>query len=162
MGQVANQHPTNMTETEIELPANLDTEDAIEVLEAAGDTNDAKVVEAHKYEALTDAVTTLEGMMSDHLVEERGLAEETVEAMSFEAMSEEFKGDDGDFDAESLVQQPETEQPDEEIEALSDADVEKAEALFADYQTFGNEALKSDIQDKLGVSDWDTAQEVLE
>lgn len=152
-----------MTKTEIELPANLGTDDAVAVLEAAGNVDDPKVVAKHKYEALEEAVATLEDMMADHLTDERGLNEETVDAMSFEAMANEFRDENGEFSPEALVQQPETENVStDDTEALSDdADMQKAEALYADYQRFGNDRLKDDIQDALGVSDWDTAKEVL-
>ena len=164
-GDLASTH-FSMTETKIDLPSNLDTEEALTLIESAGNVDDPKIVEAHKYEALTEAVTTLEGMMADHLTDERGLNEDTVDAMSFEAMANEFRGEDGEFEPEALVQNPETENVDEEdTEALSeDADKAKAEALYNDYESMNRppEGLEDDITEALGVSDFDEAKEVLD
>jgi len=70
---------------------------------------------------------------------------------------------------EALVQEPETEEPepsdDEDAEALSeDADVDKAEALYSDYQMMSNppEGLETDIIEALGVENFETATEVLD
>jgi hypothetical protein len=147
------------------LSAAEDVEDATEALQSFADKEDPTVVENDNYEALNSRVDTLKDMMGERLVEDTGLKESTVESMSFEAMAKEFETDDGDFDAEALVQQPESGEPEADesgVEALSeDADKEKAEALYNDYQNFGNDRLKEDITEALGVSDFETAEEVL-
>jgi hypothetical protein len=133
--------------------------DRVESLAAA---DDPKIVEQDTYEALNNAVESLDDMMSTKLIEDTGLSENAVEAMSFEAKSAHFETDEGDFDAEALVQSPETGQPDEsETEALSeDADMDKAEALYADMNKFDVDH-KDTITEALGVDEWDTAKEVL-
>jgi hypothetical protein len=146
-----------------------ESEEAVVEALREGDYNNPKIVEEQTYEALESRVGSLESMMQEKLVEETGLSEDTVEAMPFEAMAKEFETEEGDFDAEALVQTPETESVDEEpedkTEALSeDADKEKAEALYADYQSLPNapSGLEDDIVEALGVEDFDKATEVLE
>jgi hypothetical protein len=139
----------------------------VEALKEYAATEQPTIVEQSEYESLNSRVEALENMMADRLVEDTGLREATVESMSFEAMAKEFETDDGDFDAEALVQNPETGEPSasEGAEALSDdADVDKAEALYNDYQMMTNppEGLEEDITEALGVSDFDDAIEVLD
>jgi len=89
--------------------------------------------------------------------------------MSFEAMASEFETEDGAFDAEALVQNPETGQAEtggsDGVESLGEnADMDKAEALYGDYQMMSNPpaGLEEDITEALGVSDFDDAIEVLD
>ena len=132
-----------------------------------GDHNEPKIVEEQTYEALESRVGSLEDMMEERLIEDSGLAKDTVKAMPFEAMAKEFETEEGDFDAEALVQAPETESVDEpeDTDALSDdADEEKAEALYTDYQSLPNapDGLEEDIVEVLGVGDFEKATEVLD
>lgn len=140
-------------------------EEPVDALNEIAGTEDATVVESTEYEAMGERVGTLEDMMADRLKSETGLKDAVVENMSFEAMAAQFENDDGEFEADALVQNPETGQPNEEeagVEALSeDADVEKAEALHADMQAFDVDHEDS-ICDALGVSDFETAEEVLD
>lgn len=148
----------NISETDVAvLEAAESIEEPVEALEEYAATEQPTIVEQDTYEAMR-------GVLTDALSERAELKESTIEALSFSALVDEFRNDDGDLQAEALVQSPESRTPDaDKTEALSDdANTEKAEALYADYQTFGNEALKSDIKDALGVSDWDTATEVLD
>ena len=148
----------NISESEVAVLEAAESLDApAEALQEFAAAEQPTVVEQDTYEAMR-------GVLTDALSERAELKESTIEALSFSALVDEFRNDDGDLQAEALVQNPESRTPDaDKTEALSeDADTEKAEALYADYQTFGNEALKSDIKDALGVSDWDTATEVLD
>jgi len=148
----------NISESEVAVLEAAESLDApAEALQEFAAAEQPTVVEQDTYEAMR-------GVLTDALSERAELKESTIEALSFSALVDEFRDDDGDLQAEALVQSPESRTPDaDKTEALSDdADTEKAEALYADYQTFGNEALKSDIKDALGVSDWDTATEVLD
>jgi len=158
----------NDTEKAI-LSAAEDVETPVEALESHAAAEDATVVEQSEYEALNTRVEALEEMMSDRLMEDKGLKEATVDAMSFEAMASEFETEDGAFDAEALVQNPETGQAEtggsDGVESLSDdADMDKAEALYGDYQMMSNPpaGLEEDITEALGVSDFDDAIEVLD
>jgi len=115
---------------------------------------------------MQDNVASVRGVMEEALQDRTDLKESTVSALDFEALRAEFETEDGGLDAEALVQNPETGDPetpeDSGVEALGeDADVDKAEALYGDYQTFGTEGLKQDITEALGVSDFETAEEVL-
>jgi len=156
-----------MSETEIELPAGLETSEAVEVLESAGEYDEPTVVEANEYESLQAKVSEVRGVLEEALAEKADLRDETIEALGFEALCSEFEDDEGTLQVEALTQEPESGEDgsggSDGPEALGDdADTEKAEALYQDYQTFENEALKGDIQEALGVSDWDTAMEVLD
>jgi hypothetical protein len=144
------------------LTAAESVEEPQEALEQFAAAEQPKIVEQNTYEALNNAVNRLDEMMADRLIEDTGLSEKAVEAMSFEAKSAHFETDDGEFDAEALVQSPETGQPEEsETEALSeDADTDKAEALYQDMDKFDVDH-KDTICEALGVDEWEAAQEVL-
>lgn len=127
------------------------------------------VVPTDEYEALQDQVGEMESIMGEALAERTDLKESTIEALSFEALCDEFRDEEGDLQVEALVQEPETEEPESEpesgVEALSeDADVDKAEALYGDYQMMNNppEGLEDDIVEALCVDDFDAATEVLD
>jgi len=139
------------------------TDDELEALEKRREFDDPKLVEQDDYEALQSRVAEVRGVMEEALTERTDLKESTVEALGFEALCEEFEDDEGSLQVEAMRQTPESGEPDNtDAEALSgDADMEKAEALYADYQTFGSDALQDDICEALGVSDFDTAEEVL-
>jgi len=150
---------------EITLPAGMETDEAVEVLEEAGEYNDPEIVEADNYEALQDKVSQVRGVLEEALIDRTELKEETVSALAFEALTAEFEDEEGELQVEALSQEPETSEPEpeESPEALGEnADKEKAEALYNDYQTFGTEGLKADIVEALGVEDFDTAIEVLD
>ena len=131
-------------------------DEPVEALEEFAATEQPTVVNGETYSAMR-------GVLEEALSEKAELKDSTIEALSFNALVDEFKNDDGELVAEALVQNPETGQPEEsEAEALSeDADKEKAEALYRDYQRFENDRLKDDITEALGVSDFETAKEVL-
>jgi hypothetical protein len=131
-------------------------EDPATAVESLAAADDPKVVEQNTYEAMR-------GSLEDALSERADLREETIEALSFDALLGEFEDDEGNLNVEALAQVPETEQPSSDgVEALGeDADKDKAEALYADYQRFETDGLEDDICEALGVSDFETAQEVL-
>jgi hypothetical protein len=168
----ANSETTTMSEndlTETEqavLAAAEGLESPAEALEKYAAAEQPTVVESDEYESLKENVESVRGVMEDALCERTDLKKETVEALDFEALRAEFETEDGELDAEALVQSPESQQPDPtDAEALSDeANVEKAEALYQDYQSdllSGTDRLEEDIVDALGVDDFETAEEVL-
>jgi hypothetical protein len=134
-------------------------DEPIEALEEYAAMEQPYVIDESTYESMR-------GILEDALSEKAELKESTIEALSFNALVDEFRTEDGELKAEALIQEPESSDPPAEEngpEALGeDADKEKAEALYQDYQTFENERLKDDIVDALGVDDFDTAMEVLE
>jgi len=150
---------------EITLPSGMETEEAVEVLESAAGYDEPQIVEQTDYEALEENITTVRGIFEEALVDRTDLKEETVGGLEFEALTSEFQNEEGEFEVEALTQEPESSEPDPEDspEALGEeADEEKAEALYNDYQNFGNDRLKGDIVEALGVEDFDTAKEVLD
>jgi hypothetical protein len=168
---VADNSDETMTDDELTdtekaiLEAAEDVEAPTEALNEFAATEQAEVVAQTEYEALQENVEEVRDVLSEALSEKTELKDSTIEALSFEALCDEFRNDDGDLQVEALRQVPESGQPDEEpdegVEALGDdADVEKAEALYQDMQSFGVDHEET-ICEALGVSDWDTAQEVL-
>lgn len=133
-----------------------------EALNEYAATEQAEIVEQHDYEAMQDNIESVRGVMEEALMDRTDLKESTVAALGFEALRSEFETEDGDLDAEALVQHPETGDPEEgEDEALGeDADVAKAEALYADMDTFGVDH-EDTICETLGVDDFEDAEEVL-
>jgi len=159
---------TTMNDTEKAiLSAAEDVENPTEALSEYAAAEQPTIVEQDDYEAMQDNVASVRGVMEEALQERSNLKASTVEALNFEALRAEFETDDGDLDAEALVQNPETGDPDVAdggVEALGeDADVEKAEALYGDYTSLNSapESLKQDITAALGVDDFETAEEVL-
>ena len=140
------------------------TEDELEALEQRREFENPKLVEQDDYEALQDRVAEVRSVMEEALSEKTELKDSTIEALEFEALCAEFEDEEGNLQVEALTQTPESGEPETDpsgVEALSDEKLNKAEALYQDYQTFENEALKADIQDVLEVDDWETATEVL-
>jgi len=148
-----------ITDTDVAvLEAAESLDEPVEALEEFAATEQPTVVNGETFESMR-------GVLEEALNEKADLKESTIEALSFGALVSEFQNDDGELVAEALVQNPETSQPEDNgEEALSeDADVEKAEALYQDYQSLGlgGERIKDDIVEALGVSDFDEAKEVL-
>jgi len=139
------------------------TDDELEALEQRRELENPKLVEQDDYESLQDRVAEVRSVMEESLAERTELKESTVAALDFEALCSEFEDDEGSLQVEAMRQTPESGEPEpEETEALSeDADTDKAEALYADYQRFENDRLKEDIVDALGVDTWEAATEVL-
>jgi hypothetical protein len=147
----------NINETQVAvLEAADDLEEPVEALQEFAAAEQPTVVEQNTYDSMR-------GVLEEALSERADLKDDTIEALGFGALVDEFRDDNGDLQAEALVQNPETGEPDADAEALGDdADMDKAEALYADYQQFGTEGLKDDITEALGVSDFDDAIEVLD
>lgn len=164
------------TVVEAERAERLDEADAL--LEAADsvDADDVTVVAEENYDALSERVDALEGMLDERLVDEVGLKEGAVDAMSFEAKVAQFEDDGGEFDVDAFVQQPETgsgedDDPDNtvDVDALSEEEIEDIESKAARAETFDSidpehaEALREEAAEVAGVEEFDTVQtEVLE
>jgi len=121
-----------------------------------------EVVPTDEYESLQDQVSEVESIMSEALAERTDLKESTIEALSFEALADEFRDEDGDLQVEALVQEPETAEPEPEDEPEDDSEAleedpevikerhkafkgagmtEKAEALAEQYENATGERL---------------------
>lgn len=99
-----------------------------EVLSEAQAYDDLHMMEADEFESLSATVEKVEGVMAEALLERTDLKESTAEALSFDALCAEFEDDEGNLDAEALVQNPETGSVDDDEEADPFADVSE-EAL---------------------------------
>lgn len=172
-----------MTDKEIIIPEGLDVDKASEVLGEYARTDDAQIVDQSELDALEDAkddledeVEALEANLSEieaplraALQERTGLSEAAVSDLSYEALTDEFRNDEGDIDVDALAQNPETGEPanepdnqTEEAEALAsdlgfdsrDEAVEVLETRYENYKNAGWESnaqsVKSDL-DALGV-----------
>lgn len=85
--------------------------DSVELIDDAEALDSPTVVDANEYEALQEDVEEIKELLGNVLVEERGLKETTVEAMSLEAMTSEVRDEDGNLDIDPLSQEPETGDP---------------------------------------------------
>lgn len=77
------------------------------VVEAEG-LSEPHVVEKEDHEALSNRVEQVENVLAEALANRTGMKEKTAAALSIEALFNEFENEDGEFDAEALVQEPET------------------------------------------------------
>jgi len=90
------------------LEAVNDPENAAEVLKDYQSHEEPEIVEQNKIETLEARVGDIATLADNRLMEDKGLSEATVEAMSLEAKLAEFSNEDGNLEAESLIQTPET------------------------------------------------------
>lgn len=105
--------------------------------ESAEEYEEPALIESDELEALTESVDEVESIMAEALAERTGLTVETAEALGLEAMRHEFENDDGEFEAEVLMQSPEAGGADDG-DALGDGggdDDVGLEALSADERT---------------------------
>lgn len=147
-----------LSETERELLAAADdVEGAIDVLQEHQSCEEPRIVEEYEHQAKQERVELLEELMDERLVAEKDLREATVETMSFEAKASEFENEDGEFEPETLVQTPETGDPEDEdledgeIEALlDDLDVadrdEAVDMLESHYEQYANAGWETNAQ----------------
>lgn len=91
-----------------------------DVLEAAAGCEEPHIVEQDEYEALSEDLDEAKGVFAEALAERSGMKAETLAALSWDHIREEFTDDEGDLDVETLVQVPET--------GETDADEETSEA----------------------------------
>lgn len=83
-------------------------DEATDLLDAAEGIDDPTVVSETDHEALQDDVDAVQDILGGVLVDQRGLRDQTVEAMGLQAMVSEFRDDEGDIDLAALSQHPET------------------------------------------------------
>lgn len=178
--------PENITDEEYELlartrqmdsPAVIEEQDAErlseadELLSAADNHDDPTVVDESEYDALNERVETVRGVLEEALAERTDLKESTISNLPFEALAGEFENDDGEFDAEALVQSPETgtaETGPESNEALTDSDKDRIEQIDNKLDALGTaipneriEALRDEACELADVDDYDAALEAI-
>lgn len=138
-----------MTDDTITLPDSLDIETASEVLGEYAQTEDAQIIPGDTIESLRNEVEELSSVFREALQENKELSEAAVNDLSVEALTAEFRDEDGDIQVEALAQRPETKsngsreslspEAEELVEQYGDGDPEEAtEALQERYQNFKN------------------------
>lgn len=83
-----------------------------EVLEAAVGREEPAIVEQPEYEALEEDLNEAKSVFAEILAERSGMNSETLRALPWSDLRGEFTDEDGELDAETLMQIPETGQPD--------------------------------------------------
>lgn len=140
----------------------IDQVEEPEVIDGA-EFDDPKVVEADEYDDLSERVELIEDFMAKRLAERTGMKEETAGALSLGAMFKEFEDEDGEFDAEALVQDPvsgdsggDTSSPDEEdAEALKQNEEQQEEieleleALKQKRSVLGNTSIAPRLDEQI-------------
>lgn len=140
-----------------------DPEAAIETLQEIQELEEPCIMESNEYETHCERVEVLEELFDEKLTEQKGLREATVEAMSFEAKASEFEDEEGELNAEVLVQEPETGEPekdenvDEKAEVLMeemgfddrDEAIEVLETRLQNYENAGWENQADDVRNQL-------------
>jgi len=153
----------------IELPGGLDLDTAKDVLRQFATTDDAQIVSADTLSAKDETIDELAGVYRDALQKQTGLSDEAVAGMDVDALTSEFRDEDGDLEADTLAQNPETGTantdtdgddtdtlsggvPDEAKDKLRRAD------LMADRTPEHADTLRSEAADLAGVDDWETLE----
>lgn len=153
-------------------------ESDVETLSTELETYDNPVVvESEEFEALSENVELVRGVLADAFCERTGIKSETAEALSLTALLSEFENEDGEFDTEALTQVPESgagldesEMEDleaETAEALSEDDRKEVRSLLnradmiASYAPEHAESLREEAADLAGVETADEISEVL-
>ncbi|MFC6825682.1 hypothetical protein [Halopelagius fulvigenes] len=137
--------------------------------------DDPHVVEAEDYDALAERVETVRSVLADALAERTGMQTSTAEALSLDNLMAEFETDDGEFDAEALVQSPETGSTDDDpadpnggdvgaddgVDALSEDEREEIRSKLARADTLNGvnssyaESLREEAAEAAGVDSYD-------
>lgn len=159
-------------------PAVIENEDAqrlndnAELLSDAQNTDDPVILAESEHDGLTGKVESVRGAMEEALAERTDLKESTIEALEFDALCAEFENEDGELDAEALVQTPETgdtdDPEDEPNEALSGDDKDRIEQIDTKLSQLSHslpdsrvDALREEACELAGEDEYDDALEVL-
>lgn len=114
--------------TEIPLPDGFDDpDDAAEALREYGNHDDPVVLERDDYEALEQNIDELSSVFREALQERTDLSDEVVDDLSIDALTAEFRDDDGDIQVDALTQEPETQEPDPTDTPTADVDPDALE-----------------------------------
>jgi hypothetical protein len=101
-------HAARSTET----PTVVDAEDEALARQATDlridQFDDPTVVETATYDALEARVESVEDALADALADQTGISESAAHSLDLDALVAEFEDDEGNLDAEALVQSPET------------------------------------------------------
>lgn len=155
-----------MSEKTLELPEGMTADAAIDVLREFHTTEEAQIVSADTLSAKDEKLEEFAGVFRDALKAEKGLKAETVDAMSVDALAHEFRNEDGEIEADTLSQNPESQTPDEtpndsETDTLSAEEKQAVEdklrrADMLESRTPEHaDTLRSEAADLAGVEDAD-------
>jgi len=135
-----------MAEDTIELPDGLDLDTAKDVLREFATTDEAQIVSSDVLEAKDEKIDELAGVFRDALTNQRGLKEATVDGMTVDALTAEFRDGDGSDGYDTLSGDVQSEVK----EKLRRADL--MESRTPDHA----DTLRSDAANLAGVDDWET------
>lgn len=140
----------------------------VEVLEAAVGREEPAIVEQSEYETLQEDLGEAKSVFAEVLAERSGMNAETLSALPWSDLRGEFTDDEGDLDAETLVQTPETGQPDNDGtgDGPSDDEIaERVEQINRKLSTLGTalprdrrEELEAEACELADVDDFETAK----
>jgi len=97
-----------MSEKTLELPEGMTADTAIDVLREYHTTDDAQIISNDTLAAKDDQLDEFADVFRDALKQSRDLKDSTIEGMPVDTLAEEFRGEDGDLEVDSLAQNPET------------------------------------------------------
>lgn len=151
-------------------------DDAEALLNEYESYDEPDIVESADWEALEENVDLVRGILAESLSERKGVKQATAEALSLDALVGEFEDDDGEFDAEALVQSPETgetqeqspnsdeaSEPESGPDALSAEEKDEVQGLLARANTLDglggtsskrSAELREQAADTVGVDDY--------
>lgn len=160
-----------MAEETIELPSDLDLSTAKDVLREFATTDDAQIVSADTLSQKDDKIDELAGVYRDALQKQKGLSEAAVNGMTIDALTAEFRNDDGDLEADTLAQEPEAAVPSggSDTDTLSGASITddvkdklRRADLLADRTPDHADTLRQEAAEAAGVDDWETLESEVE
>ena len=154
-----------MSDKTLELPEGMTADKAIDVLREYHKTDDAQIVSNDTLSKKDERLEELAGVFRDALKNEKGLKDETVNAMGVDALAHEFRNEEGEIEADTLSQTPETETPetpaDPENDTLSADEKKEIQDMLrrADLMESRTpdhaDTLRSEAADMAGVEDAD-------
>jgi len=156
-----------MAEDTIELPDGLDLGTAKDVLREFATTDEAQIVSADTLSQKENKIDELAGVFRDALQSQKGLSETAVEGMTVDALTAEFRDEDGELEADTLAQNPETGtggSSGEEKDTLSGGVPEEAKDklrranLLEDRTPDHADTLRAEAADLAGVDEWETLE----
>lgn len=156
-----------MTEKEIRLPDGIDVETAIDALREYAQTEDAQIISSGKIDSLESEIKEAKEAFAAVLSEESPQSAETLSRQDMDALTEPFRGEEGDIDVDTLRQIPETGEVNDDSDEGSDMDtlsasekeaiqdkLERAD-MFESRTPEHAESLRGEAADIAGVEDAD-------
>jgi len=141
------------------LAAAKDVDSPREVLSSYANAEEPTITEQDELDALEDEKTALEsdveelsGVFREVLAERKDLSEDVVSDLSVDALTSEFRNDEGELEPDTLAQTPETGEPeptDNEDEGGFDGDVDALEKRHTALKGAGMTEKASELKAEL-------------